>query len=278
MHIQRAQAAALARLGMILVWLASSGVPFAARPVSAAPQRLHSPSPASSPGASSWVYQTVDSGDVPSLGVASLSGKAFVGYYDRTNKDLRTAFHVNFGGSCGTGNAWVCATLDSPGNVGAENSTATDPLTGLPAIAYDDLTNLAIKFAQYSCNNSNLCIWSKSTVDGAANQSFFQPAVKFDSLGLPHIAYQRVQPFAALKYASYLGNGTGNCGPSFNWQCDVVDSGGAVAEYLSLDIDGSNIPHIGYSDAVSGTLKYAHYVAGGGTGCTGSSVSRRVAV
>ena len=255
------------RIGLAVLFLGSGTAPFSVGPALAAPRAISAASPAA---ATRWVYQTIATGDTPSLAIDPTRGRADVSYDVSGSDDLHAAFQLRTGGNCGTGNAWACGTVDSNGNVGADSSIAVNPLTGLPAIAYDDLTHNNIKFAQYSCNG-NLCIWSSSTLDGL-NQTLFQPSLRFDVLGKPHIAYARVQPSAALKIASFLGNGAGNCGLNSDWRCDVVESGGAVGNFLSLAVDGSNAPHIAYQEDFSGTLKYAHFVGSGGAGCSGGTL------
>ena len=76
----------------------------------------------------------------------------------------------------------------------------------------------------------------------------------------PYIAYYDGGA-GDLKYAWYLGNGTGNCGGN-DWNCYAIDTSGDVGRYPSLVLgQGSTTPPgIAYYDAGNGRVKYAYYV------------------
>jgi hypothetical protein len=90
--------------------------------------------------------------------------------------------------------------------------------------------------------------------------------MKFDSAGIPHIAYYVINATGNLlstkgvKYAYFKGSGDGDCGDNNDWECDFVDSSITnIGLYPSLDIDYENNVYIAYYDAANDSLKYAYY-------------------
>jgi hypothetical protein len=78
------------------------------------------------------------------------------------------------------------------------------------------------------------------------NQGVFN-SLKYDQAGTPHLAYASYLP-NQLKYATQVGNGNGNCGPSTSWQCDVIDdSGDWVGRNASLGLTLGGSPRIAYT-------------------------------
>jgi hypothetical protein len=210
-----------------------------------------------------------DVGQHASVVIDPARGTTYVSYYDVTNKDLRLAKYVGSGGDCGPSNTWSCETVDSAGDVGQFSSIdvytgtnwLTDPWT--LGIAYHDITHRALKYAKYyySPIPSPGYKWSISTIVTDIVSSYGQYAsLKFDSTGTPHIAHYRwvIMGDDALAYAYEVGSG-GNCGPYNNWQCDNIDTGNAVGENTSLDLNSSDQPAIAYYDDSNDDLKFAAY-------------------
>jgi hypothetical protein len=93
--------------------------------------------------------------------------------------------------------------------------------------------------------------------------------VKYDSGGVPHIAYQFFADHADENqlYARYVGDGTGNCGHGWatgDWQCSTVKGGEGYGMYGSLDLDADDQPSIAWYDGGSGSPEFAGYVGAGG--------------
>jgi hypothetical protein len=151
---------------------------------------------------------------------------------------------------------WAVETVDDLGNVGQFTSLALDS-AGRPHISYQDMSNLDLKYAYYDGS-----AWTSSTVDSDDMVGWFT-SLALDSSGWPHISYLDVSNYD-LKYAYYVGATVGNCGPAKTWQCDTVDSVGAVGGFTSLGIDASSHVHISYYDYNNGDLKYASQFGPGG--------------
>lgn len=183
-----------------------------------------------------------------------------------TNSDLRVAKYVESGGNCGPGGSWACETVDSAGDVGKFTSidiyTGTSPFTWKVGISYYDADNYALKYAQYAWSQPlQVYKWTIYTIQSGSvvNKYGQHTLLKFDEAGSPHISYYRSIPppqdSDALMYAHRVSSG-GNCGPSSNWQCDVVDSGSGVGQYTSLILTNKKILII-YYDSGNDQLKFS---------------------
>jgi hypothetical protein len=227
-----------------------------------------------------WFIETIDSptdvGQHVSAAIDPNDGKTCISYYDAENKDLRMARYVGSGGNCGPDGSWMCELVDSQGDVGQYNSTASCPSENgvFLDVTYYDATNGALKYAGGSCDQ-NGCTYTTHTID-SGNPNIFaykgqHTSVKFDSKGTPHIAYHRSSGFPsdALLYARWVGNGAGNCGEgdvAGDWQCDVLHEADNIGWYTSLDIDGEDRPTIAYSDA-DGKYPWVASFTGSGGNC-----------
>ncbi len=244
-----------------------------------------------------WRTATVDSsgdrGSHTSIAFSSPGGIPWISYYDEGNGDLRVAHRVSSGGNCGPNNEWKCETVDSSGDVGQNSSIDVyiDPaiLHSLRVgVAYQDVTHLTLKFAEYSCMGlPPICSWSAATIDqgDAMGPGYGRyTSIKYDADGRPHIAYYVVRwegdlVVNDLRFAYRRDTGTGNCGPGNYWTCYAVNSnsGSGRYQYVSMEMTyaGSTlIPYIAYYDGIEGDLMLARYVGGsGGSGCTQSSWS-----
>ncbi|MBN1668764.1 MAG: hypothetical protein JW862_16840 [Anaerolineales bacterium] len=77
-----------------------------------------------------------------------------------------------------------------------------------------------------------------------------------------HVSYYD-ETHGDLRYAKYLGDGSGNCGPNDNWHCITVDDGAGhdVGKYSSIAVHPTTgWPAIAYFDDTSNDLKYAAYI------------------
>lgn len=221
-----------------------------------------------------WTYQTIVSankvGSYASLRVASDDAMS-VSYYNATFQQLNHASQLSSqGGSCGLNNGWNCAGgFDGSVKVGTYTSLAANVVGKYEGIAYQDFGNHTLKYANNQCtNNCNGKSWTIDTTPGVLTGQ--GTSLKFDATGKAHIAYYQLFP-AALRYA-YQVSSNGNCGDG-TWQCDTIESGSAIGQYPSLDLDIFGKAHIAYYDGGTGTLKYASQVSSGGTGCNGSTVA-----
>ncbi len=170
---------------------------------------------------------------------------------------------VTPGGNCGPGNTWLCQVVDNSADVGRYSSIAL-PI-GLsffgPGIAYFDATNGSLKFAERTCIIFP-CKWNIWTVAagglGLTDGKF--ASFKYDSNGVAQIGYQVTTPSSAfLWYAHSLATTGGNCGvgtAAGKWQCDPLDSGPGLGQYVSLGLDGTR-PYIAYYDGGNADLKLA---------------------
>lgn len=229
-----------------------------------------------------WFIHTVDSNNTGShISIAGSTTRIYVSYYDETAGDLRVAYS-NTNGNCGPDNTWQCTTVDSAGDVGQYSSIAINPVTQQPAVAYYDVTNTNLKYVTYSCIPKPApifiqCLWSTPiTIDSINNGTDGKWAsLKIGTDGVAQIAYHATGtlilppiPYTNLRYAKEVGSG-GNCGPSNDWQCDIIDvSLSQVGQYASLALNSTNKPYIAYYR--EGKLGYAWMLPTGDCGPSNS--------
>jgi hypothetical protein len=224
-----------------------------------------------------WAVYTVDSaldfGQYASLAIDPRNDTPYISYYDATGGHLRLANPVTSGGNCGPGNSWSCQTVDSNPNAGKFSSIGISPpgLSRELGISYVDEANHALKYYYDYCF-LGACHQVAETVDSGLNPTSYT-SIKFDSTGIPHIAYLGScgANCSRLKYAKWVGSG-GTCGTNNHWKCDQIDAA-TNANYPSLDLTGSNRPRIAYYDSGNGYLRYAWYCGGGSCGNCGPSNS-----
>jgi len=249
-----------------------------------------------------WFIDTVDStrdvGRHVSVAVDPGSGMTFISYYNKAEGGcLYLARYVgSAGGNCGPNHDWNCQILDSFGIVGEYNAIATYPSgNGIKIIvSYYDFTFGALKYVDGYAEGSSFS-WSKHTIDSTwsthtidnrdpdnGHYKGLHTSVKYDSGGVPHIAYQYYGDSSAeaQMYAYWVGDGSGNCGEGSvagNWQCDSIYNAEGVGMYASLALDGSDRPSIAFYDADNGYPLIAQYIgAGGNCGPGNSWYCRRV--
>jgi hypothetical protein len=218
---------------------------------------------------------TTDVGQHLSLAVDKTNGRPFISYYDATHGDLRLAKHVGSGGNCGPNDTWYCETVDSGGNVGKYSAIDIYPGTGIMTwklgISYYDVSNYALKYAQYAWTISGFK-WTIETIETGSYSGGYgmYTSLEFDNGGVPNISYYHVSAPGddALKYARREPNGS-NCNASAMWTCETIDSGDAVGQYTSLgNLNTTNdLRKIAYYDGGNNRLMYARYRGSSGSGC-----------
>jgi len=224
---------------------------------------------------SDWTCTTIAAagGIAASTSIAlDFSDNPQISFYDSANGHLYYAKFVGGGSGSGcTSSDWSCTNVDSTGAVGFNNAIALDSSNN-PQISYWDASpNFDLKHAKYvggasgtGCASADWTCTIVDTSDGRRN------SIALDSSNNAHISYQ--DGFNSdLKYATYVGGGSGTGCASPDWSCITIDSSGNVGADTSIAIDSSNNPHISYNDSTNSDLKYAEYVGGGGgSGCASS--------
>lgn len=180
-----------------------------------------------------WIASGLDAGRWSSLKLDAI-GNPHVSYYE----DRALKYATRNDGS------WNRETVDSGVfvTVGLYNSLALDR-DGDAHISYIDDTNDDLKYATNSGG-----AWASEIVDlgGGAMTS-----IAVDDDGIPHISY--TSPANELKYAVWVGGGSGDCFAGSNWDCEAIP--GVYGFDSSLALDGSGSPHIVFSFPPD--LKYA---------------------
>ena len=223
-----------------------------------------------------WLIEEADTpGDVgqhTSIAVDQDTGEIWVSYYDVTNADLKVARYWGQNGNCGPGDAWLCQTVDSAGDVGQYSSIAVwqDELM----VAYYDASNKNIKLAM--SDDPIHWVWDIVTLDTAPDPTpsvGLYTSAQYSDTGQEFIAYYFDNPAGgdALKVA-YHTYANGTCpGPdvSETWRCDTIFTGEGVGQYASLVVtDGVNFDvHIAYYNAAAGDLWFATTQCGGTCNC-----------
>ena len=204
-----------------------------------------------------WTVETLDSslGQIShvSMAISAHSGDAYVSYYE--NGDLKMAKYVGSGGNCGASDRWWCETVVSAGDVGQYSSIAINPAIDMPAIAYYDATNQALKLAQWLGSS-----WLIKSIDGDEPNTSVgtHTSLKIDASGVPHIAYhaeKRDLQSNRLFYATLYSGATSRC-TNGDFQCVPIDT--AYDGYTSLDLNDQG--NIGIAYQINNRLKYARFV------------------
>jgi len=166
------------------------------------------------------------------------NGTPHISYYDYTNGDLKYCYLKE--------NSWEIQTIDSNGNTGRYTSLVLDSNEN-PHISYYDYTNGDLKYAFFND------VWNIETIDFLGNVGLYT-SIEIDSNNHPHISYCNYDT-RTLKYASFNGN---------TWKKTVVDNTAIICadnyfcDYISLELDDNDSPHISYCDYENFDLKYAH--------------------
>jgi hypothetical protein len=223
-----------------------------------------------------WLIEEADTpGDVgqhTSIAIDQDTGEIWVGYYDVTNADLKVARYWGRNGNCGPGDAWLCQTVDSAGDVGKHNSIAVweDKLM----VSYYDASNKNLKLAM--SDDSLHWVWDIVTLDTAPDPTpsvGLYTSAQYSDTGQEFIAYYWDNPAGgdALKVA-YHTYANGNCpgpGVSDTWRCDTISTGHGVGRYPSLVVKGGYDfeVFIAYRNGSTGDLLYATSLCDGTCNC-----------
>lgn len=219
-------------------------------------------------------YEGSDVGTHVSIARHPLSGKLYISYYDSVNTALKMAHEVSSGtGNCGKNNSWMCETVQSGDSVGKYSSIdviyiqESNPLLNRTkiGISFYDATKQRLRYATCTVSLLTDCVWTVYNVDDSSleNVSVGQySSLKFDADDVPHIAYYRQGPLmvSAIKYASYVGEGTGNCIEGGSWDCETIDSSSTAlghGSHPSLDFPSGIKPSIAFYNSELGALELA---------------------
>lgn len=242
------------------------------------------------PGNVAWTTEHVDRfpdaevGTHVALAYHPNSGRIYVSYFDEASGDLKMASQVTPGtGNCGERDEWTCQVIDSTGIVGMYSSievsyvpNALNPVLSytIIGISYYDSTNGALKYAQWRSNSPGNWVIEVIEDSGIAGITLgTYTSLEFNASLKPSIAYHAqstaINRYGAVKYAYYLGDGTGNCGDDNDWHCDTVDSRADYpthGTHISMDAPygGTMIPVIAFYNAPVDGLELADYYGFGG--------------
>jgi hypothetical protein len=224
---------------------------------------------------------SVDVGSYNSIAFNPNDGLPYISYYNATNHDLMLASpYLDGGSNCGNNGDWWCRAVDGDGLEGRSTddtgqyssiafwkSNSVD--TWKMGISYYDATTYGLRYAEWMCVG-NSCDWYYYNVQ-TGTSTFSRGlwvSLHYDSNGVPHMAYYGLNSLGAdnLIYATYVGGGTGNCGTSNNWSCQIVDSGTGVGKFASLDLRYDDQVYISYYHETLGELRYAYYAGIGNCG------------
>jgi hypothetical protein len=218
--------------------------------------------------AGDWQVGIVDStrtvGYDVSVAVDPATAETFVSYYEGIDGDLWLArSHPPPGdANCGPGGTWECRLVDSAGVVGKYNSIAVGgpgPI-GWLHISYYDVTNGSLKAVHGTIDRATGALSLASDIidrGDPASDIFIgtETAIAAGGTGTPHIAYQiRVGVVDAVKYATRVAPGTGNCGEggaANDWRCGHVHLEQGVGDFIAIDVDAGGNPNIAFHSSFS---------------------------
>jgi len=212
---------------------------------------------------SEWLIETVDAtrevGYNVSVATDTVTGDMYISYYEGNDGDLwlaRTGAPV---GNCGPMNEWECRQIDTVGATGKYSSIAVGG-TGQFAevwISYHWVSTGSLMVAELTFDRASGASETEHIygVDmGDLGNDIFkgtQTAIVVDGAGTPHIAYQiKVSSLEAIKYATPVAPGTGNCASEY-WECSHVYLEQSVGDFIAIDVDLGGNPsmafHTGFS-------------------------------
>lgn len=244
-------------------------------------------SPANLPWIKEYIEWGNNRGTHVSIAHHPTNGRAYISYYDSSNKDLMLAYELSTPGSgdCGPNNDWRCVVVDSVGDVGQYSSIDVVYISGSllnytkVGISYYDATNGALKYAQIRYPLPGT--WTITTIDQRVyvNYEFrgTYSSLKFNADANPVIGYHAdgntIVDYGAVKVASYVPTGDSgvNCNSeTLYWECQTVDrvDGDGYQDHgshVSVDFSYGNSFYIAFFNSELNSLDYAWYQAFGGS-------------
>ena len=141
--------------------------------------------------------------------------------------------------------AWQIETVDT-GIVGAYSSLKVDSGDGVHISHFAGSVG-HLKYAHYDG-----FAWSNETVDGEYLTGH-STSLDLDSMDRPRIAY-RFYSGRCIRFAAWTGT---------NWTFTQFEEDGDMEDFISMALDGANLPHVSYHDGTfygeASDLKYARY-------------------
>jgi hypothetical protein len=210
-------------------------------------------------GAGTYASLDVDADDDPTIA-----------FYDAGNGYPWVAQYIGSGGNCGPGNSWYCRRVHQPTLDTGEYVSLYVEDSGLPHIAYHNVTSGTLEYAQWvgsggNCGFSGTSMeweWQCDEIDDMGNSlTSMGVSLAEDGAGYPIIAYQDGSDLmapAALKlarpHAALDPSTVPNCGPEdlfLTWRCDVIDGGGSDADEagsVSLAVNSAGLATVAYHE------------------------------
>jgi RHS repeat-associated protein len=194
------------------------------------------------------------------------AGLPWIAYYDATYGNLQVARKVSgSGGGCDV-SGWTCTKVANAGDTGKYNSIAFDPAGAAWVSTYDENSG-DLNVAKFVGSSGTGCVstaWSCKTVESAGDVGRFS-SIAVNGAGQPSISYYDATN-GDLRIASFVNTGGTGCATP-TWTCAAVATTDDVGMYSSIAIDRQNTAWISYFDNTTPSLKVAHSIAAGGTGC-----------
>lgn len=219
---------------------------------------------------SPWRHQVIQSQQDPALNFGSFISLALrpfdnqpnIAHY-RADSD-QVILATPYSGNCGVNGNWRCTTLEYGGEYLSMDMYGEDEDNYRYVISYYDIDTRALKLYWFRRIGGVNSVHKITIQSGAIGQFVgLNTSVKFNSAAVPSIMYHvfSLSTGDSLRYAYPVTSG-GNCGEGDYaglWQCDVVDRGDGIGDYVSFDMTWDDQPYVAYYDAGEGNLKFAYY-------------------
>jgi hypothetical protein len=148
------------------------------------------------------------------------------------------------------GPSWQEEIVDQAAHAEPYSSLAFDG-QGTPYVSFFIHVQASPQYWQLKVAHYDGTAWQSEVVttgrEGAEN------SLALDANGYPHISY------ASCDYTHNECDLGYTCFDGTAWQSLIVDAAGDVGGHNALAVDAAGHPHIAYSDATQGTVKYAWY-------------------